>query len=260
MITHWNIYAHIYKSAFKKAFNLMFWVILIGIPVWYFFLKRPVYQWIYGTPTDIELKITPTDIFQDLPAQLPPGQIKGWDFDVRVDFLKFFHTVTKVVYVDRYNFLGTWYRASGPEQYKKAVKVYDKVAPLDISTVNGVSAKPEMMTCFEFSHEYRYLWTKIKRDKNCHAVRYIDEDINNNHTIPANETVAKGLAILKAGDIAYLEGYAVAWEDVATGEGMISSTYVGQVHEEQLYGGKPNAGLCRQLFLTRIIFDGYEFK
>ena len=167
-----------------------------------------------------------------------------------MELVKKFETVTKVIYVDRYSALGTWYRS------RDGADLYDKVVPLDVSTATGYFGQhPE---CFEqIDHEYRCLmWLTSPR---CMHIKD-DDGINNNHIIPATKNVQRGLDILKAGTIAKMEGYLVYWQGTGKYRGyrFESAVTLGQVSQQRYAGQK--SGLCRQLYLTKLSFDGYTFE
>ena len=206
---------------------------------------------LYGTPNSSVLQISDVDTFQELPEQkILPIHVNGYDIEIQA--IKSFQTTARIVYVDRYNSFGTWYRSS------ESSRLYDKIVPQDISLATGQPAfHPE---CFTFDHEYRMLLTMY--DGHCPAFVYanVDQNISNNHSIAASYNVQKGLDILKTGDIASIEGYAMYWN----GTGKLapvrfeSAVTLGQV-SKQLAGGQKSS-LCRQLLITKLTFDGYTFE
>ena len=230
----------------------LFWGILISWVGWTYILKRPFYQRIYGVPTDGKLEIWDQDDFEDIPEQkIIPLTINGYDIEIQA--IKSFKTVSRVVYVDRYTPLGTWYRSL------EGARLYDKIVPQDVSLATGVAGNhPE---CFKFTHEYRML-VPGNRKESCSAEIYQNytKEVSNNHSIAASVNVQRGLDILKKDDIAYIEGYAVYWN--GTGplryQRFESAITLGQ-YSEQLAGGRKSI-LCRQLLITKITFDGYTFE
>jgi len=239
----------------RRLLKMIFFGIVLMYVGWHFVLKRPVYQRLYGTPNPTRLEIADADLFQDLPEQsIIPININGYDIEIQA--IKKFSTTTSIVYVDRYSSLGTWYRSS------EGAALYDKIVPQDISTATGVSGRhPE---CFKYSHEYRGLETEYSGYYSDRCPQTIfknsEGEISNNHSIAASTNVQRGLDILKAGDIASIEGYAVYWN--GTGnlryQRFESAVTAGQV-STQLAGGR-KTGLCRQLLITKITFDGYTFE
>lgn len=217
------------------------------------FLKRPIYQRIYGKPDKQILQISQHDSFIDIPEQkIIPLNINGYDIEIQA--IKRFETTTRIVYIDRYSSLGTWYRS------REGAALYDAVVPQDISIATGLSGQNPH--CFSFEHEYRCLLTEDTGWKTCppEVFKDSDMDITNNHSIAANPTIQKGIDILKVGDIAHIEGYLMYWN----GTGKLryqrfeSAITLGQISKE-LYGGQKSI-LCRQLLITKLTFDGYTFE
>ncbi len=233
----------------------LFWGILISWLGWTYLLKRPFYQVLYGTPSNEKLQIWERDVFVDLPEQkIISLKINGYNIEIQA--IKAFKTITRVVYVDRYTPLGTWYRSL------EGARLYDKIVPQDVSTATGKSGyHPE---CIKYDHEYRLLTTEYVNYGTAMCPKDIYEtawsDINNNHSIAASLNVQRGLDILKAGDIAEIEGYLVYWN--GTGnlryQRFESAIVPGQI-SKQLAGGQ-KTGLCRQLLITKITFGGYTFE
>ena len=231
----------------------LFWGILISWLGWTYLLKRPFYQQLYGTPTNEKLQIWDQDVFEELPEQkIIPLKVNGYDIEIQA--VKSFKTVTRIVYVDRYTPFGTWYRS------REGARLYDKIVPQDISTATGITGRNPH--CFKYAHEYRLLTWKWDKQEDCPIKTYAeaDQDVNNNHSIAASQNVQRGLDVLKVGDIAEIEGYAVYWN--GTGnlryQRFESAVNLSQV-SEQLAGGQ-KTGLCRQLFITKLTFDGYTFE
>lgn len=229
-------------------YTLLFVIALIAL--WMFILKCPMYQWIYGKPHDKTLVISQSEYFGDITGPTPPTLFTLSDYAVRMKFLKTYAATAKIVYVDRYNMLGTWYRSSD------ASFIYDTIVPLDISTVSGPTAHPDTLKKFKFSHDYRGLWTTpLTFD-----APYSNIDINNNHIIPATDTVAKGLAVLSRGDTATLEGYLVDLQGMGKYNWwhLRSALEPGEISKQKAGGRR--TGLCRIIFLTRLIFNGRVYE
>ena len=125
----------------------LFWGILISCLGWNYLLKRPFYQHLYGTPTNEKLEIWNQDSFIDIPEQkIIPLNIGGYDIEVQA--IKRFETTARVIYVDRYTKLGTWYRS------REGAALYDAVVPQDVSLATGLVGRNHY--CFKFTHGYRY--------------------------------------------------------------------------------------------------------
>ena len=236
-------------------FKALFFGAAISWAGWHFFLKRPFYQKLYGIPTSEQLEIWDKDAFIEMPTQkIIPLTIGGYNIEIQA--IKRFKTVTRIVYVDRYTPLGTWFRSS------EGASLYAKIVPQDVSTATGTSGRYPQ--CFKYGHEYRLLETEFVDygTTKCPVEIFKNswDDISNNHSIAASPNVQHGLDILKAGDIAAIEGYAVYWN--GTGnlryQRFESAIVPGQI-SKQLAGGQ-KTGLCRQLLITKITFDGYTFE
>ena len=232
----------------------LFWGLLISWVGWNYLLKRPFYQVLYGTPTHEKLQIWDKDSFIEIPEQkIIPLNIGGYDIEVQA--IKRFETTARVIYVDRYTKLGTWYRSH------EGAALYDAVVPQDISLATGVVGRKHH--CFKFTHGYRYGggFSKYKCGKRWwEDFPNYSDDISNNHSIAASPNVQRGLDILKQGDIVHIEGYLMYWN--GTGNlryQRFESAIVPNQMSEQLLGGQ-KAGLCRQLLITKITVDGYTFE
>ena len=206
-------------------------------------IKRPIYQIIYGKRTDFDMTISRQEVFVDVGDQdIINTSIAGYDLNIKIK--KIYSVTGKIVYIDRYeNPIGTWFRSAA----SPGVVVYDAVAPLDLSVAHSEASD---LPLNHFSHEYRLLWSSIVTNH---------DEINNNHTIPATNAIAKGLEILKPGEIAYLKGYLVDWKESKDIEYIETAIYAGEMHKKVMISGM-SAGLCRQLYLTKLIFDGREFE
>ena len=217
------------------------------------FLKRPIYQKLYGKPDNQVLQIADRDSFIEIPNQeIIPIKVNGYDIEVQA--IKRFETTTRIVYIDRYSSLGTWYRSH------EGASLYDAIVPQDLSFATGASGRNS--DCFSFDHEYRCLLTDKSDKKKCptEVFKNTSTEISNNHSVAINSTVQRGIDILKVGDIAHIEGYLMYWN----GTGKLryqrfeSAITPGQISKE-LYGGRKSK-LCRQLLITKLTFDGYTFE
>ena len=234
---------------------------IIGcILLWHYGLKRPLYQQLFGTPFTEEMKISENEIYVDLPSEnFRTASITG--YDIKFQLLKQYYATGRVIYVDRYtNPLGRFYRDTDDG----ATRAYDEIVPQDITFVVGEFAKHPKI---KGDHEYRAGGLNYN-DKYTYSVyrkyRHLyDTHLTNIHTIAASTNIQKALDILKAGDIATLEGYLIYWETrVRSGRIMDfrSAVYAGETHKDYKYGGQSNVGKCKQLLLTRITFDGHTYE
>ena len=235
------------RSLQRFAWRVGICSLIISYIGWNYVVKRPLYQMMYGKPSPEPLTIYDADQITDMPDQ-PIQRVQANGFDIDVQLIKRFATTTRIVYIDRYHALGTWYRS------RDGSDLYDKVVPLDVSIATGEAGRhPE---CYKFSHEYRCLESRPL----CVNASSHYKHINNNHTIAASKNIQRGLEILQVGDIAHLEGYLIYWQ--GTGRYSYyrfeSSIQLGQLTKD-LYGGQKGQQ-CRQLYLTKLTFDGYTFE
>ena len=239
-----------YPGRVLKMIGICLFVVIL---MWHYVLKRPIYQRLYGVPSEQKLEIWTSDIFTDIQEQ-PVSQINVNGYDIEIQAIKKFETTARVIYIDRYGKLGTWYRS------REGAYLYDAVVPQDISLATGSSG--HHFNCFRYDHEYRGLLLELNDKNSCSTQIYknLNHEITNNHSIAATPTVQRGIDILKVGDIAHIEGYAVYWN----GTGKLqyqrfeSAITPGQI-SKQLLGGQRTL-LCRQLLITKLTFDGYTFE
>ena len=229
-------------------------IFLVCYAVWNYGGKRWLYQNLYGKKDDTPLQIEDFDHFYDLPKQ-PIQKVHINGFDIEVEIIKRFETTSRVTYIDRYTKLGTWYRSH------EGATLYDAVVPQDISLASGETGRN--YHCFEFSHIYRAggSFSKYKCE-GWWSVKFpsFGNDISNNHSIAANKTIQKGIDILKAGDIAHIEGFLIFWNGTGklSYQRFESAITLNQVSDFIDNGQHPQ--LCRQLFITKLTFDGYTFE
>lgn len=249
-------------ATFRRVLKPVFYCVVGFAIVWFVGLKRYTYQQLFGKPFNKELQISSKEVYIDLPPDnFRTATIEG--YKIKFKLLKQYYATGRVIYVDRYtNPFGRFYRNSGPS--KLANKAYDEVVPQDITFVVGDFARYPKL---KGSHDYRaggldyddeYTYGIYQKHHDSYSV-----DLTNIHTIAASTTVQKGLDILKAGDVATLEGYLIYWETrLENGQVMDfrSAVFAGEKHTKHKYGGISGVGLCKQLLLTRIIFDGRVFE
>lgn len=256
----YDSFMFMYGATIRRLLKRLFWGFVIFAVIWHFGLQRYVYQRLFGTPFNEEMIISQNEVYIDLPADnFRMATIEG--YDIKFKLLKQYHATGRVIYVDRYtNPFGRFYRDTDDG----ATRAYDEVVPQDITFVVGDLAKyPKLKGHHEyraggFDYEDKYTYGIYKKHHNLYNTH-----LTNIHTIAVSSGVQKGLDILKAGDLATLEGYLIYWE-TRLDSGRImdfrSAIYAGETHKEQKYGGKSNVGLCKQLLLTKITFDGYTFE
>ena len=234
--------------------KMNFWLIIILVyVVWIYGLRRPVYQHLYGKPAELPSEQM-IETWEDVADQdWQETTVNG--YKIRYMVRKKYSVIGRIVYVDWYrNLIGTWYRSA----MGKGVYLYDGVIPVDVSVIHGATAAEDNWRKFKFSHEYRMLVTK--RDVRKNAIFKNDEVINN-HTIPASENILRALKIVKIGEPVYIEGYLIDWKGTGKyGDFHIETAATpGELHKDK-YGGALIAIKCRQFFVTKITFGGYSFE
>jgi hypothetical protein len=251
----------IYGSTIRRLLKYSFCFFVFTFLIWNAFIKRYVYQRSFGTPYIEELIISDNEEYIDVSADaFRTATIEG--HNIKFKLLKIYRATGRVIYVDRYtNPIGKAFRDADESGM---TRIYDEVAPQDITFVVGDFAKYPKLKGF---HAYRaggldydddYTYNVYRKHVNLY-----DTHVTNIHTIAASATVQKGLDILKAGDLATLEGYLIYWE-ARLPDGYImdfkSAVFAGEKHQKLKYGGVSGLGLCKQLLLTKITFDGYVFE
>jgi len=158
----------------------------------------------------------------------------------------------RVMYVDIYDH--DFYIGFKPLSAKYDI-FYNTVVPLDISLFTGEIGKNWKK--YKVSHEYRALWVGHGN------LPYNQKEVSNNHTIPANNNIRRAFDIMKQGRVVYLEGYWVDWWGKVDGIYDInfdSPREIGQYHDmNHLYGGLIS-GKCRQIYITKVVYNGYIYE
>ncbi|MBR1945575.1 MAG: hypothetical protein IJ846_04720 [Alphaproteobacteria bacterium] len=228
-----------------------FWLAIILLyAVWIYGLRRPVYQHLYGKPAE-PLPEQMVETFEDITGQdWQETTVNG--YKIRYMIRKKHSVVGRIVYIDWYHLIGAWYRAAMNITHY----LYDGVALVDVSVIHGATAAEDNWRKLAFSHEYRMLVTKWRN-----AV-FNNNEVINNHTIPASENILRALKIVKIGEPVYIEGYLIDWKGTGKYADFEMDTAVtpGELHKAKEYGGALIAIKCRQFFVTKISFGGYSFE
>ena len=230
-------------------------ILIISCCLFYWFGKKTVYQFLWGEYTGQQIEIG-EEKFERFPDNQPWDKAQIGGYDIKYVMRRKYSVRGRVVFVDWYDgAIKTWYHSAANE----GVKLYNAVASVDLSLIHGATAKDGNWKKIKFDHEERGLTWSYKYADNPIVNNH---EINNNHVIPANLAIKKAIAIFKVGDIVEIEGYLMDWK----GTGKFSQFNIetakepGDIHEKQLYGGRPGAGYCRQFYVTKITFDGYTFE
>ena len=233
--------------------TIKFWLIIILIyVVWIYGLRRPVYQHLYGKPAE-PLPEQMVETWEDV-AEQDWQETKVGRYKIRYMIRKKYSVVGRIVYLDWYHFIGTWYRSAMYEGHY----LYDGVMPVDVSVIHGAMAAEDNWRKYKYTHQYRMLVPYYKYKDN---PIYVFGELNNNHTIPASKNILRALKIVKIGEPVYIEGYLIDWE--GTGKyadfEITTAATSGEIHKDR-YGGELVSIKCRQIFVTKISFGGYTFE
>lgn len=217
--------------------------------------KKPLYQHIWGKYTGYIPSLgdeTFINIEQNQKKQ--SAKIAGYNIEYRLR--RKYSVKGRVVFVDwNDGWFNTWYHAARNE----GTKLYNAVSPVDLSIIHGKTAEDGNWQKIKFDHEERGLITSYRYD-NMPVIN--NDEINNNHVIPANNAIRKAISIMKVGDIVELEGYLMDWNGTGKFSWFNIETAIepGELHTKILFGGQQGAGLCRQFYITKISFNGYTFE
>lgn len=221
---------------------------LIGYPLRA--VNRPLNQHFLGKPAKepfTELK----EIFTPFKDPHPNSRHIWGGYPIQKTFVKHYQAKGTVLYVDINDALiKGWYLAGKSE----SSKMYKKVAPVDLSIAVGKTGQPENVRNLNIGHEENGLFISYTN------AYYSEKEVENIHVIPATPKLTKVLKNLQKYDIVYIEGFLVNWG----GTGELSRTkfntaqYAGQISHQR--AGGVETGLCLQLYLTKIIFNGHIYQ
>lgn len=103
---------------------------------------------------------------------------------------------------------------------------------------------------YDISHEKRVLFVNgvdVKADEH-----------QNLHIIPANESVYKGFATIKRGDIIRIKGYLIDWHPFDADKTYKTALSFKESSWEKVGGSF--SYLCMQFFVTELYASGYIFR
>ena len=209
------------------------------------YIKRPIYQHLYGKPYEKRLNVWEHDVFGDLNAEQKKSFSRKYK-GTKITFFpqKSYEVVARIGVLERYDtFWEKFYHG-----YDENRRIYNLFSPIDLALVQGQGAYSEKFDrCFK--HEYRLLWSCPDIDR-----KYF----NNNHMIPANRTIKKGLETLHKGDIVYIKGLLVNVK-VPDWDMMLTGTSHDMTHKNQFAGGL-YTGMCFLVYLQKLAVNGYVYE
>ncbi len=242
---------------FKEFLYRHFFSILIAcILVWfawdYFEVSCFFYKHLFGTYTGEKYTIWQKPKIDDIQDTNFNQIYEINGYHIRKKIRKKIALSAVSVFKDDNTTFWKWYfNQSGNE----GGRIYNKIAAFDLSLVHGKTANKNNINQIEFSHELNgMLWR-------CVDCYFDDSEINNFHIIPKNDTIRYGMMGIpqKKHTPVYIEGYLMDWESVEFPNlKMKTALYTGEISKQKMGGQK--TGLCFQLYLTKLVYDGYVFE
>lgn len=163
-----------------------------------------------------------------------------------------YKTWARVMYVDIYD--NDFYIGFKPLSAKYD-KFYNTVVPLDLSLFTGEMGKN--WKGYKVSHEYRGLSVSAGN------LPYNQKEVSNNHIIPANNNIRRSFDIMKQGKLVYIEGFWVDWWGKVEGIydiSLDSPRELGEYHGKNYLAGGKITGKCRQMYITKVVYNGYIYE
>lgn len=218
-------------------------------------IRRPFYQILYATGQQKIPLSEKKQVYTDYQDPNPKSKIHLRGYDILKTFVVHYQGYGKVGYLDTNDSLiKGWYLSS---MNKKNSWTYKKVAPYDLLIVFGRMAEPVNFDNIEFNHGENIGFIRIKKK----GIYWNTKDYENIHVIPANNRILKGVSLLHHGDDVYLEGYLIDWDSVDSPREDLYYQTARRSGDfsKQLAGGQRTL-LCFQLYLTKLILNGYVYQ
>lgn len=218
-------------------------------------IRRPFYQIIYARGREnVPLKKS-QQVYVDYKDPNPKSEMHLRGYDILKTFVVQYRAYGKVGYLDTNDALiKGWYLSSMNEDNAWE---YKKVAPYDLLIVFGRMAEPENFNNIEFGHEENMGSIRTKK----RGVYWNIKDYENIHMIPANDRILKGVSLLKKGDAVYLEGYLMDWDGAhQRGKELYYKTARRASDMGKWVSNGRRTGWCFQLYITKMILNGYVYK
>lgn len=139
-------------------------------------------------------------------------------------------------------------------------KFFNDVAQVDIALAVGETAKDGNWQKFDVYHDNRCAVAKFSNRYDLPI--YKEGELSNNHIIPANNNIRRVFDLIKKGKTVYIEG------DLVDLWGKIDGIYdiemetarsIGQYWDRPVYGGQIT-GACRQIYVTKVIYNNYVYE
>ncbi len=127
-----------------------------------------------------------------------------------------------------------------------------KLSKYDLGVVWGKIAEEYYDQYINYSQINRYLSYTFKSDIGLSS-SYVTSHISNNHTIPANDNILRGIASLKENDICYIEGKLVDCE-------IFSYDKRIAIMDTSLVRTDHGNGACETIYIEKIILGHKTFE
>ena len=249
---HIKLFLSIYL---KKYFKSIFLFLIAIFLIWNFFcVKSFFYKRIYGTPASEQFEVWMEPLITNLDGTSQEQKLTINGHKIIGIFRRKFSLSGVLGYRDiNVSFSKRYFWNSGNE----IGKMYNQIASADLAILHGKTAQKDNLKKIEISHELNAaLFTK------CLQCTYYDDEFNNFHVLPASKNIKRALEILPKNKFVpiYIEGYLLDWKGVDNYASLEMKTALspGEISHQKL-GGQVS-GLCFQIYLTELHFDGYVFK
>ena len=216
-------------------------------------VRRP-FVLLTGKPNTEKLWKYQMEVYEDYQDPQPNRLLNWGGYQVRNTFLKRYKVWGKVGYLDiNDSLIKGWYLNAGDE----GSAAYKKVAPYDLCLLFGRLARDENFNNVKVKHEENVCIPELKKRN----VYYNSHELSNYHIIFPKPSIRRVLKSLKYGDEIQIEGFLAHWKGIGPLSYLDfkSATYAGEKYP-YLYGGRSNAELCKQIYITKIIWKNRVFE
>ena len=239
----------------KYILRVILYTIIISWIGWnYLGVRNFVYKRLYGRPTKQVLTVWDKEQITDVKDANSVANFNG--YKVIKSFKKKYAVSGMLVYHDdNTTFWKKYFWNPGGEKGE----IYNQIASHDLTIMWGKTAYAGNLKNLKVTHGLNYVDSYECKTDDCHVE--LGEN-NNFHVIPANKRLDRALSILPQEENVpiYVEGYLTFWYGTGDYKDLkFESALDSQTISKQKIGGLQSS-LCYQLYLTRFIYDGYEFK
>lgn len=243
-----------YKKICKHIKIILISVCIVWIGWSYAGVNRFMYKHLFGKPATQTFSVWTKPKIQDVTDPDPNQVYNIRGHKIRKKLRKHFALSAMSVYRDDNTEFWKWYFDNAGND---GGRVYNQVAAFDLSLAFGKTANKSNIQKIKISHELNLLHYQCE-SADCH---YDNNEISNLHIIPASRSIYYGIkAIPQTARVpVYVEGYLMDWQSVEYPHiKMETALFPGQISKQKA-GGKRTV-FCFQLYLTKLIYDGYVFE